>query len=141
MSVELQCVGTQAHPRIRIAAYITDTDRRYDDVYDNNLNCSFPKDIRVLGAVYRVPAENVGFKTNSNGKSWYTVKAKNIEVIGTPAPSHVYETATECVICLDEQTAIVFSPCGHLCACANCAVQINECCICRSKILRRINRA
>ena len=135
MSVELHCVGTAARPRIRIAAYITDTGIRYNDVYDDALNCQFPKDIRALGKVFIVPAQNVTLKTNANGKSWYTVKTAGIEeILDASPPDKVYEVATECVICMSEESAIVFAPCGHLCTCVSCSAQIRNCCICRTRI-------
>ncbi|XP_063447591.1 putative inhibitor of apoptosis [Mytilus trossulus] len=39
-----------------------------------------------------------------------------------------------CKICLDEQIAIVFLPCGHLAACTNCAPALRRCPICRAFI-------
>lgn len=143
MSVELHCVGLSNRPRIRIAAYINEEGRRYDDVYDNALNCSFPKDIRQLGKIYRVPAQNITLRTNANGKSWYTVKTIGIEEIlgGAPPPTTVYEIATECVICMSGDCAIVFAPCGHLCTCSDCAKQIKNCCICRKQISTRLPKA
>ncbi|KAL5005066.1 hypothetical protein ScPMuIL_018522 [Solemya velum] len=39
-----------------------------------------------------------------------------------------------CKICMDEQSCIVFLPCGHLVACAMCAPAFRTCPICRAKI-------
>ncbi|XP_052061192.1 inhibitor of apoptosis protein-like [Mytilus californianus] len=39
-----------------------------------------------------------------------------------------------CKICLDEQIAIVFLPCGHLAACGSCAPVLRRCPICRAFI-------
>ncbi|KAL5004352.1 hypothetical protein ScPMuIL_017808 [Solemya velum] len=39
-----------------------------------------------------------------------------------------------CKICMDEQSCIVFLPCGHLVACAICAPALRTCPICRDKI-------
>jgi len=36
-----------------------------------------------------------------------------------------------CVICEDHEKEIAFQPCGHVCACYNCAVQLPDCPICR----------
>lgn len=39
-----------------------------------------------------------------------------------------------CKICLDEDVAIVFLPCGHMAACASCAPALRKCPICRTFI-------
>ncbi|CAC5379793.1 BIRC7_8 [Mytilus coruscus] len=39
-----------------------------------------------------------------------------------------------CKICLDEPVSIVFLPCGHMTACANCAPALRRCPICRAFI-------
>lgn len=46
-----------------------------------------------------------------------------------------------CKVCLDKETACVFQPCGHLCACLDCAELLSSCPICRKPITRilRIN--
>ena len=39
-----------------------------------------------------------------------------------------------CIICCDKERSIVFLPCGHLSACANCAVVFTNCPNCRGQI-------
>jgi len=39
-----------------------------------------------------------------------------------------------CKICLDDDVAVVFLPCGHLCACVSCAPSLRQCPVCRTKI-------
>jgi hypothetical protein len=36
-----------------------------------------------------------------------------------------------CVVCLDKKVSIVFLPCAHLCACAECAGDLDKCPLCR----------
>ena len=43
-----------------------------------------------------------------------------------------------CNICLDASAAVVFDPCGHLCACANCSPAVSECPMCRRWIAKKI---
>ena len=43
-----------------------------------------------------------------------------------------------CKICLDRDATMVFSPCGHICACRQCTVQLRDCPVCRKKIEKAI---
>lgn len=45
---------------------------------------------------------------------------------------------TECVICLDKESAIVFLPCGHVCSCWDCAGGLELCPLCRITIGTKI---
>lgn len=44
-----------------------------------------------------------------------------------------------CKICMDENVSIVFLPCGHMCACSQCADLVKTCPICRLPIKGRVN--
>lgn len=39
-----------------------------------------------------------------------------------------------CNVCLTDDVAIVFLPCGHACSCAGCARKLDKCPICRQPI-------
>ncbi|XP_042896369.1 E3 ubiquitin-protein ligase LRSAM1 isoform X2 [Parasteatoda tepidariorum] len=41
---------------------------------------------------------------------------------------------TECVICMDLHTSIVFLPCGHVCCCQKCSEGIELCPMCRTTV-------
>ncbi|XP_059150224.1 E3 ubiquitin-protein ligase XIAP-like [Physella acuta] len=41
---------------------------------------------------------------------------------------------TVCKICMDQEVAVVFLPCGHLVSCADCASAMRDCPLCRSNI-------
>jgi len=43
-----------------------------------------------------------------------------------------------CCLCMDKQTNIAFSPCGHICVCFRCGEEINQCPLCRSKIQLKV---
>ncbi len=57
--------------------------------------------------------------------------------IRQPFIETIYESR-ECVICLGNPSEIVFSPCGHLCACKACGDRLENCCICRVAIHAKI---
>ena len=49
-----------------------------------------------------------------------------------------FKEKLECKICLEQEACVVFEPCGHI-SCSICSVKLNECHICRSKILKRVH--
>lgn len=54
---------------------------------------------------------------------------------GSSAPAPKVET---CVICLDAPRETVFLECGHMVACRQCATLVQDCPICRQRIVRVI---
>lgn len=38
-----------------------------------------------------------------------------------------------CVVCLDADLDLVFSPCGHMCCCHTCGERLTKCPICRAR--------
>ncbi|XP_058460230.1 E3 ubiquitin-protein ligase LRSAM1-like [Malaya genurostris] len=44
----------------------------------------------------------------------------------------------ECVVCLEETVQVIFLPCGHMCCCAACQIDIRDCPLCRAYIERKI---
>ena len=45
-----------------------------------------------------------------------------------------YKSQRLCCICKDTQIQVISLPCGHLCACLECHLQLTKCPICRAKI-------
>ncbi|KAK3758802.1 hypothetical protein RRG08_030613 [Elysia crispata] len=45
---------------------------------------------------------------------------------------------SECAICLDKESSVIFLPCGHVCCCAECARQVKECPLCRAPITAKV---
>ena len=56
-----------------------------------------------------------------------------------PQPPEAPRTR-ECVVCYDKEPTMAMIPCGHVCACADCAGFLRECPMCRVPVLeaRRI---
>ena len=40
----------------------------------------------------------------------------------------------ECLVCSEQKASILFKPCGHMCACDNCASIMKKCIQCRQTI-------
>ncbi|XP_042365780.1 E3 ubiquitin-protein ligase LRSAM1 [Plectropomus leopardus] len=62
---------------------------------------------------------------------------------GTPvtpsAPSPVEGPgSSECVVCMETGSQIIFLPCGHVCCCQVCSEALQNCPLCRSTISQRV---
>lgn len=45
---------------------------------------------------------------------------------------------TECVVCMDKSTDVIFLNCGHVCTCKDCSIKVQECPLCREPIVQRV---
>jgi Sec-independent protein translocase protein TatA len=57
----------------------------------------------------------------------YHAPPKNNDVTAT-------DNATECVVCLTNQRAAFFIPCGHIVCCMSCGQGLKQCCVCRAPV-------
>ncbi|XP_051492467.1 E3 ubiquitin-protein ligase LRSAM1 isoform X2 [Apus apus] len=48
------------------------------------------------------------------------------------------EKKSECVVCMEQETQMVFLPCGHVCCCQTCCQRLQTCPLCRKDIAQRI---
>ncbi|KAM4527439.1 E3 ubiquitin-protein ligase LRSAM1 [Odontesthes bonariensis] len=72
--------------------------------------------------------------------------------VQTPSPPHTPGTpitpsapapvdgpgSSECVVCMETGSQVVFLPCGHVCCCHICSDALQNCPLCRSSISHRI---
>lgn len=114
-------------------------------------NCQFPRDIRVVGRKYKVPASAIQLVSGPRGKYFYRIDKSSIQIVdtivttsvtATVKPEHVYDSGDEtCVICMDAPKTVVFAPCGHYCSCVSCSTKLdNKCPMCRSVITEIVPR-
>ena len=55
---------------------------------------------------------------------------------GRPAvPESTLGGETTCIICFTRPKSHVAIPCGHLCACSSCSARMEQCPICRERVL------
>ena len=139
--ITLQCVKEHNKLRIKFFSYTDSEGKVFTNVYNNELNCKFPKDIRKEGCFYEIHHDDLSLVTGSS-KPFYSIKTKNIKIIPNIDINNlkIYEV-NECVICLDEGTTEIVVPCGHKCLCKNCSLHLikttMKCPICR-KIIANI---
>lgn len=135
--MNLQCVkeGTKLRVRITSPGYYKDA------------NCQFPRNLRVEGAQYRVPQQEVKL-IQTRDKYYYCIK-KNVEVVPTTAAAAaaaaemtIYEDEgnDECLVCMSAEKDTVFMPCGHYYCCGGCAMRVQNCPMCRNKITMRVRK-
>jgi hypothetical protein len=132
--VQLICVKEKSKLRVKI---ITQS-------YINYANVQFPRDLRIEGRKFKVPANYVNLIC-SRGKYFYSVKKREqIEIIDNIDLSNlqIYQDVdvSECAICLTNEKNTIFNPCGHFYCCDVCSKQIKSCPICRTNITSNIHK-
>ncbi|NWR79705.1 LRSM1 ligase, partial [Centropus unirufus] len=48
------------------------------------------------------------------------------------------EKKSECVVCMEQETQMIFLPCGHVCCCQTCCERLHACPLCRQDVTQRI---
>ncbi|XP_040462568.1 E3 ubiquitin-protein ligase LRSAM1 isoform X4 [Falco naumanni] len=59
-------------------------------------------------------------------------------VVPTAPPLQWDEKKSECVVCMEQETQMIFLPCGHVCCCQTCCERLRTCPLCRKDIAQRI---
>ncbi|CAH1270954.1 LRSAM1 [Branchiostoma lanceolatum] len=55
-----------------------------------------------------------------------------------PARDTLARVITECVVCMEQNSSVLFLNCGHVCCCAGCAGNLEQCPLCRGDIIQRV---
>ena len=136
--VYLQCVKVHSKLRVRIISR----------GYNPYANCQFPRNIRSENATYTVKSSDITFKYKGDCL-FYHIAKHNITIINNniinnnitiPSDLEIFKTP-ECVICLEQESYIIFMPCGHFCICDNCnnILKDRKFPLCRSIIIKYVN--
>jgi len=133
----LKCVKEKNKLRVKFHLYVDVNGKKYEDVYNNTLNCRFPRDKRVEGKFYKINANDLSISYRKE-IPFYNIKFSNIQNANMlDALKDVY-TVEECVICMDSSPNITLISCGHKVTCSTCYEQLrhktNKCPICRKII-------
>lgn len=54
------------------------------------------------------------------------------------APSPDRWSSSECVVCMEHESQVIFLPCGHVCCCQTCSDALLSCPLCRGSISQRV---
>lgn len=155
----LECILDKKKLRIRFHSYINDEDgKTYTNVYNNDYNCQFPKDIRQEGAFYQICDNDIYLISDGSKSPFYKISKNNIRILTNDeckkykkddptglgidiSKLKIYDVS-ECVICLSETSSVIFIPCAHRCVCDACYVgikKVKNCCpLCRRSIVQVI---
>ena len=142
----LKCVTEKKKLRIKFFCYINDDGKEYRNVYNNEYNCRFPKDIRLNGRYYEIDETNLN-TCLTKGAPFYCVKKNGIKIlqnynIDIDIDKIKIYSIDECVICMSQVPATIFLPCGHQVCCKDCTKALaqhnnnnnNKCPLCRTNI-------
>jgi hypothetical protein len=89
--ITLRCVREHGKLRIRFHSYTNHDGKEYTNVYNNDYNCQFPRDIREEGKFYEIGTEDLVIVAGGARQPFYRVKKGNIRIVAyngtvTPAP-------------------------------------------------------
>ncbi len=103
--VRLKCVKDKSKLRVRIISA----------GYNPYANCQFPRNIRVEGREYTVPANDITFSESNHHRFFYRVKKKNVKIVDPNddidiSKIKVYgdEEDADCCICWDIKKDTIF---------------------------------
>lgn len=128
--INLECILIKKKLRVRVIT----------NGYNNKANCRFPRKLRLDGRQYKIKSDNIKTCETKNNKFYYIVKG-DIEIIKDYKPEKIYDSSL-CAVCLNAEAQMCYIPCNHMCICLDCDKQYNcdKCIMCRSEILRKINK-
>ena len=150
----LQCISVKKKLRIRFHCYVDEEGKIYMNVYNNDYNCQFPKDIREEGLFYQIPDNNMSIINDGKKTPFYKVSKNNIRILSVDEAKIYNKTddddtdidisklklyeVSECVVCFSEPSNVIFIPCAHLALCNCCYENVkkynNKCPLCRKNI-------
>ncbi|XP_054249301.1 E3 ubiquitin-protein ligase LRSAM1 isoform X1 [Indicator indicator] len=59
-------------------------------------------------------------------------------VVPTDPPQQWDQKKSECVVCMEQETQMIFLPCGHVCCCQSCCQRLQTCPLCRQEVSQLI---
>lgn len=147
----LHCIKESSKLRIKFCLYIDSDNKTFTNVYNSTFNCQFPKDIRQENRFYEISDADLCLVNDNSRAPFYKVNRKNIKIVsdeeakkyknqilGLNIDDMKIYTVTECVICMSEETQVIFIPCAHKCVCSACYDILkkskNDCPLCRQHI-------
>jgi baculoviral IAP repeat-containing protein 7/8 len=66
--------------------------------------------------------------------NFQTYTTPSLPVSSSLSSSSSSSSATTCIVCMDRDRCIMFSPCKHIVSCDHCAALVDSCVVCRSII-------
>jgi hypothetical protein len=143
----LKCVKENKKLRIKFYSFVDDNGKEYYNLYNNEYNCKFPRDIRKEGLYYEVGPNDISLMDNGSSP-FYNIRKNNIKIVDILFKENFDELKvfdiSECVICMEQISSVIFIPCAHRCTCEECYKQLKKtkssmgCPICRRTVTSTI---
>ena len=89
----------------------------------------------IFDDVMALPSDDLGADANEL-EAGVSTETKRVKILEAKVKQH--EETKRCKVCLDKPSGMVFIPCGHLCTCIECAANLEQCPVCRSKIEKSV---
>ncbi len=142
----LKCIKFRSKMRVRFENFIDEEGKVYSNVYNDRLNCKFPRALREPNRFYEIGPNDLTLVSRNGSRPFYQVNVRNIKIIPDPSLDFsqikVYEI-TECVVCMSDNSTEILAPCGHRCMCKTCSDQLlrvsKKCPICRREVLTTLS--
>ena len=145
----LKCIKEKNKLRIKFFSFTDEEGKTYTNIYNQNYNCRFPKDIRKEGFYYKINGNDLTL-SNNNGKPFYNINFSNIKILNeidfNIDELKIYKV-DECIICFENTPTQIFLTCGHQCTCNDCCEELKnqnkfnfKCPICRRDIFNVITQ-
>ena len=80
-NIILQCIKEGGKLRIKFHSYNDISGNTYTNVYDNTLNCQFPKNIREVGLFYEIIPESLTIQEKNGARPFYKINRANIKIV------------------------------------------------------------
>jgi hypothetical protein len=111
-----------------------------DDGNRSSCDIKSPNSSAIQAALHTSPARprlpQVANLAGSTASSLSPVTSDTESEAQTPSEA---PDAFVCKICFDSRLGVLFVPCGHFCACSQCAVALSSCPVCRSSIQKKLS--
>lgn len=72
------------------------------------------------------------------GQEWFCGSAYSAVLKPGASQSRKRPAEQDCVVCLNKAAQVAMDPCGHLCACEQCATTVTNCPLCRGSVRKRL---
>eukprot|EP00922_Rhytidocystis_sp_ex-Travisia-forbesii_P001756 GHVS01002482.1.p1 GENE.GHVS01002482.1~~GHVS01002482.1.p1 ORF type:complete len:551 (+),score=54.95 GHVS01002482.1:618-2270(+) len=72
--------------------------------------------------------------TNRSQKAEPRKSVHACDPLRSPASHKYVRGPPKCVVCMTDPDEAALDPCGHICMCMNCALQVDNCPICRTEV-------
>ncbi|AAK85656.1 IAP-4 [Epiphyas postvittana nucleopolyhedrovirus] len=119
-----------------------------DPAYRRDANCTFLKQLRCEGAIYKVAPSAITLVCRDT-KCYYNIKPRGVTAaipiknmtLTRVCTNDDDEDDDKCILCLVKEKQMVAAPCGHYTLCTVCSVQMcgKPCLLCQMPVTEYVD--